>query len=152
MNVPFVVSKIWVFVSNPFKTTHVTNICKHKTKQKDFINDGAGITIMEMPLAKNGHPDYCLKCIENMSIQCAWCNKNIAVGSHITLYSPVNKDFEIPKHAIIFNKEHRQLVGCLRWECADSGADRAGFWVPGDNNEGCVERVMSPLESSLMFR
>ena len=36
-------------------------------------------------------------------------------------------------------------MGCLRWECAQSGGDRAGFWIP----PGKVHRVLSPVEQCL---
>lgn len=36
-------------------------------------------------------------------------------------------------------------MGCLRWDCAKTGADRAGFWHP----PGKVFRVTTPLEMCL---
>jgi hypothetical protein len=37
------------------------------------------------------------------------------------------------------------LVGCLRWDCADTGADMCGRWMP----PGKVERTPSPMELCL---
>lgn len=76
------------------------------------------------------------------SIKCAWCGKIILCGDPITLYTPCQKDFKIPKHAVVYKKSPLQLVGCLRWNCAESGVDRAGFWLfPGK-----VQRALSPIE------
>ena len=57
-------------------------------------------------------------------------------------YAPGEKDFQIPEYAVVYSRKPLQLVGCLGWDCAESGVDRAGFWV----TPGRVERVMSPLE------
>ena len=43
---------------------------------------------------------------------------------------------------MVYNENPLQLVGCLRWECASTGADRMGFWVP----PGIVHRVPSAIE------
>lgn len=67
------------------------------------------------------------------------------IGDPVTLYTPMKKDFEIPKHAVVYNKDPLQLVGCLRWDCAECGGDRSGFW----NYPGKVERVLSPIEIAL---
>ena len=75
-----------------------------------------------------------------MAIQCAWCGEPIFIGDPITLYTP-HRDFQIPAHAVVHSENPLQLVGCLRWGCADTGADRAGFWLPGENGKGCVRRV-----------
>lgn len=93
--------------------------------------------------------DYCLDCIEEMKIQCAWCNGPISIGEPITLYTPGTGDFQIPLHAVVFNKSPLQLVGCLRMDCAETGADRAGFWVPGEAGRGKVHRVPTAIEAIL---
>ncbi len=77
-----------------------------------------------------------------MAIKCAWCGGVIFIGDPITLYSPRDKDRQMPDYAILHSKEHNSYVGCLRWECAETGADRAGFWYP----PGKIMRVPSPLE------
>src|SRR3989344_1863353 len=86
--------------------------------------------------------DYCQQCLSDMSIRCAWCGGSITVGDAITLYTPTKKDFQIPDYAVFYKRVPFQLVGCLRWGCADSGIDRAGFWVP----PGKVYRILSPME------
>lgn len=120
--------------------------CGHQTYQKGQIVAFGEHTTTEMPLNNQRSVDWCLACIEKMAIPCAWCEKPIFIGDPVTLYSPVDKTFEIPDHAVIYDKERLQLVGCLRWECADTGADRAGFWLPGDDGNGHVERVPTAYE------
>jgi len=92
----------------------------------------------------NGEVEYCLGCLGKMTILCAWCKEPIFIGEPVTLYTP--RDGSVPNHAKIHDENLLQLVGCLRWNCAESGADRAGFWMPGEDGEGKVERVPTPLE------
>jgi hypothetical protein len=86
--------------------------------------------------------DWCNQCLAKMAILCAWCGRPIGIGEPITLYSPRIDKFVIPDHATVYSKEPLQLVGCLRMGCAETGADRAGFWMP----PGEVMRVLSPFE------
>lgn len=82
-----------------------------------------------------------------MTIPCAWCGKPIVVGSPITLCSPIKPDYTPPVEGFVtYSEDPLRLVGCLRWDCADSGIYRAGFWVP----PGKVDRVLSPLEIAMM--
>ncbi len=87
--------------------------------------------------------NYCAQCFTNAVIKCAWCERPIAPGRPITLYTPTEANFQIPEGAIIYSEiPVLQLVGCLRTDCAESGLDRSGFWeMPGK-----VRRVASPLE------
>ena len=101
-----------------------------------------------MPTNENGSMDYCLDCIGKMAIRCAWCGDPIFIGNPITLYTP-HGDFQVPEHAIVYNKEPLQLVGCLGWNCAETGADRAGFWLQGEDGKGCVQRVPTAYEAIL---
>ncbi len=78
-----------------------------------------------------------------MTIQCAWCGEPIFIGDPVTLYLPRYEDMEVPGHAVPYGKG--AFVGCLRWECAESGTDRVGFWYP----PGIVYRVLSPIEQCL---
>jgi hypothetical protein len=94
-----------------------------------------------MPLSENGNPDYCLDCIAKMSIKCAWCENSIHVGDPVTLFIP-KESYKVPEHAVRYDKDERLLIGCLGWNCAGSGIDRQGFWMP----PGRVERIPSPIE------
>ena len=115
--------------------------CGHSTKTKGGVT-AFGVTITtEMPI-KHGHVDYCLICIADMAIQCAWCELPIFIGDPVTLYTP-KAGFEIPDHAMVFSEEPLRLVGCLRWDCASTGADRAGFWVPDAEGHGHVQQATS---------
>lgn len=147
MKVLFALSLAGNAVIHIFRHNHTANVCGHLTKQKGVMKSPDGSqSIMSMPLADNGHPNYCLECIGKMTIQCAWCDNRIAIGDPVTLYIP-KKGFEIPKHAVHYSSEGGQesLVGCLGWNCAESSADLCGRWMP----PGVVQRVPSPIELCL---
>jgi hypothetical protein len=113
--------------------------CGHKAKWKTMltIHGSSGV----YTLGKKH--DYCPQCYVKGAIKCAWCGSTITPGDAITLYTPRDKDFEVPEHAVVYKRTpHLQLVGCLGWDCADSGMDRSGFWVM----PGKVQRVASPME------
>lgn len=122
--------------------------CGHHTRRNgEIIAFGHTITT-KMPLNKLNGVDWCLACIQTMAIRCAWCSEPIFIGDPVTLYTP-RKHVTIPEHAVIFNNDPVQLVGCLRWDCASTGADRAGFWLPGNDGKGKVHRVPSPIEIAM---
>jgi len=155
--------RVW----SPFRYTATK--CGHRTKQTGNITAFGRTIIISMPKNKKGSVDYCLECIGKMTIQCAWCRNPIFIGNPITLYSPgphgelffsseepseVQKerrdgDFIIPDHAIAYSENPPVLVGCLRMNCADTGADRAGFWMPGEDGKGAVQRVPTVYELML---
>ena len=132
-----------LFFCRYFGRNYTAKVCGHKTKLVCEIDVFGKKIIVQF----NRHSEmlYCPECTAKMSIKCAWCEKSIMIGDPITLYTPMKKDFEIPKHAVIYKKDPLQLVGCLRWDCADCG-DRMGFW----DYPGKVERVLSPIEIALM--
>ncbi len=87
---------------------------------------------------------WCPDCLAKMAIRCAWCGKVVFPGDPITLYTPT-QEWKVPEYAVVYREDPFQVVGCLRMDCADTGADRAGFWVP----PGKVRRVFSPIEKLL---
>lgn len=108
---------------------------------------------IHLRLPKEKPPEYCLDCLENMTIRCAWCELPIFIGNPVTLYvSPEDIGLKLPPGAVVYKENPRQVVGCLRMACAQSGADRSGFWVPGADGKAVVLRVMSPLEETLSGR
>ncbi len=118
--------------------------CGHSAYITDTVHAFGEQTTTTVPVI-DGKIEYCHRCLEKMAIRCAWCGKAIFIGDPITLYSPVDKNRMIPDYAVLYNKEHLSYVGCLRWDCADTGADMMGFWFP----PGAVKRVLSPLERLL---
>ncbi|MEI8103969.1 MAG: hypothetical protein WCG84_03675 [Candidatus Moraniibacteriota bacterium] len=117
--------------------------CGHKTRQKDTLAAFGKTIIMKIFFDEDGSTSHCHRCLEKMTIRCAWCGLPIFIGDPVTLYSPRDKDMEMPEYAVRY--KNNAFVGCLRWACADSGADRSGFWYP----LGEVYRVLSPLEQCL---
>lgn len=128
----------WLAISHPFRKTYATNVCGHSTKKTGKVMAHGESLVMSMTFSENSTPDCCLNCIAKMSIRCAWCGNPIHVGDPVTLYTP-KKSFKAPEHAVRYDS---CLVGCLGWNCADSGADRQRFWIP----PGKVARVPSPIE------
>lgn len=142
--------------------------CGHRTKRSGSVSAFGCTITTKMPMNKNGSVDYCLDCIGKMAIRCAWCGDPIFIGNPITLYSPGPRagffsskessevqrareqdDFVVPDGAAVYRENPLTLVGCLGWNCADTGADRAGFWLPGENGKGRVHRVQTAYEAIL---
>lgn len=118
--------------------------CGHETLKKDKVAAFGTSCETEIPIV-DGKTDYCHRCLEKMAIRCAWCGEAIFIGDPITLYSPSDKNRKMPDYAVLHNEEHNSYVGCLRWNCTETGADRAGFWYP----TGKVYRVPSPIEMAM---
>lgn len=119
--------------------------CGHKAKAATMIfpaKDSSGL--YELGKKK----DFCPECFLSKVIKCAWCGKEIPPESPITLYAP-KSEFTIPDYAVKYQEKEGdpvRLVGCLRWGCADTGADRAGFW----EMPGVVKRCLSPMEQAFI--
>jgi hypothetical protein len=132
---------MWFF--NIFKKKIIAN-CGHEAKEKDTVTAFGENTETIIPII-NGKTDYCHRCLEKMAIRCAWCGGVIFIGDPITLYTPSDENFKIPEYAVVHKENPLQLVGCLGRNCAETGADRAGFWYP----PGSVKCVASPLEMAM---
>lgn len=139
--------------------------CQHRTKRCGRVSAFGHSIITRMPKNASGTIDWCLACIAKMAIRCAWCGRPIFIGDPITLYSPgpkanffsshepseaqqarVQEHFKVPGDAVIYSERPLTLVGCLGWSCADTGGDRAGFWMPGGDGRGKVMRVPTAEE------
>jgi hypothetical protein len=85
----------------------------------------------------------CAGCFLRLGISCAWCGHPIMLGDPITLYQPKDGLEHMPNSATY----EGAWVGCMRMGCADTGADRAGFWVADEKFEkGMVKRVPTAFE------
>lgn len=127
--------RVKAFSYRCFGRNHLCD-CGHRSKWKTVLEIDGIKGVFKLPKNK----EYCGKCFAEAAIKCAWCGGTILPGDPITLYTP-KKDFEIPNHAVIYKRVPLQLVGCLGWDCCQTGGDRAGFWVM----PGKVYRVMSPI-------
>ena len=122
--------------------------CGHSTKRTDQVS-AFGQTATTTITPKPGEaPDYCHRCLEKMAICCAWCGKVIFVADPITLYTPRYNSYQPKEHYVKYRDNPLQYVGCLRMNCAQTGSDRAGFWM----SPGQVLRILSPIEQSFMQR
>lgn len=128
---------------------HEATRCGHYTRRRGVISFEGESATMTLPVNPTGSVDYCLDCIGKMTIRCAWCGKPIFIGEPVTLYTPTNHDFKIPEHAVVHKEKPLKLVGCLRWDCADTGCDIAGYWVPGHDGKGCVHPMKNVFEVML---
>lgn len=116
--------------------------CGHPAKWKTTLTIHGHLGIYTI---RENQPKYCPECWAKAAIKCAWCGETIRPGDPITLYTP-KPGVKLPEHAVVYRYiPHLQVVGCLGWNCAETGADRAGFWIM----PGKVQRVMSPLEMLL---
>jgi len=117
--------------------------CGHFTKRKDKIF--AFDEECEIEILGKDQPEFCHRCLEKMTIRCAWCGKPIFIGDIITLYSPSKKNKQMPEYALVHDVKTNSFVGCGRTSCADSGCDYCGYW----GTKGVIrfpsiaERVMS---------
>ncbi len=145
MKLKYLLLRLHSFFSRPTKAV----VCGHATKQTGEISAFGRTGIMKLPRNEDGSIDHCLSCISNMAIRCSWCGESIFIGDPITLYTP-KKEIEIPEYAVMYQEvPFLQLVGCLRFDCANTGADRAGFWVPGKDGKGRVHRIPTIFEMML---
>lgn len=120
----------------------IASKCGHATNTKGEVKAFGDTTTTEMPVT-DGVVEYCLDCISAMACKCAWCGHAVFIGDAVTLYGSRGPDFVVPEHAVVYGQSPIQLVGCLRWDCADTGADRAGFRLPDDQGNGHVVRTQS---------
>lgn len=129
-----------IFWFRGFRT--YTARCGHQTKAVGILHF-KHYKFQRSIIARDGRPDFCLECLQDMIIPCAWCGESIIPDDPVTLYSPIEEDYEPPEGSKVYSfGDPLVFVGCLRMDCAETGADRAGFWIsPGE-----VSRVISPLE------
>jgi len=125
--------------------------CDHHTLGTNLVSAFGEWRETTMPKGEDGTYRYCHACLSKMAIRCTWCAKPIFIGDPVTLYISPDKQ---PAHATRLcddptKPEFNSFVGCLRWGCASSGADRQGFWFPGEDGKGRVERVSSPIELAI---
>lgn len=93
---------MWFF-NNVFRKKVVAG-CGHETFKKDKIAAFGESVEIKIPII-DGKTNYCHRCLEKMSIKCAWCGGVIFISSPITLYISQKKDFKVPKYAIIYDED-----------------------------------------------
>jgi len=133
---------IWFAATSIFRKTYIANACKHRTKSSGATESFGERYVMGMPLAANGRPDYCLKCIGQMAIQCGWCGKSIHVGDMVTPYMPKPNMPAYAQYRQDTPKSPRTVIGCCRKSCRELPGDEHGQWIP----PGKVERCASLIE------
>ena len=103
-----------------------------------FLSGRRGSWLARYKVAKCGHYvdlgdgselEYCPRCLERMSKQCALCGRPIFIGDAVGLYAPRNTS-KVPE----FGKEPYsavplEFVVCQRAGCAEK-AEPVGVWSP----------------------
>ncbi len=104
--------------------------CGHRTRVFGWLS-AYGDDGTELMHLGDQLPHWCTDCINRLAIPCAWCGGSIYPSDPVTLYSPEDPAY-VPKHpdAVRYRDDPITYVGCLRSYCAESGADRSGFWHP----------------------
>jgi len=136
-------ARVMHWVKSGFKKSIVAD-CGHFTPLEGTVKAFGETRNFRLGSVEEKVP-YCIQCLKKMIIRCAWCGKPIFPADPITLYMP-RESYNIPSYAIFYSEKPVRLVGCLRWNCADTGADRAGFWLP----PGVIFRALSPAELALI--
>ena len=136
--------KLRARVVEKFRRTYTAEVCGHETKRKGILHgELADWSVLLMPLNQNGRPDYCLQCIEDMSVRCIRCGELITVGDQVSICKPVDPEYQVPPYVAPY--ENGYFVGCMRQNCADGFWDIRGWWAP----PGKVVRVPSPIELAM---
>jgi hypothetical protein len=139
--------KLWIIrarIAQALRTTVVASVCEHETKVKGLITTPFGaVTVYRMP----PQPDYCLRCLGQMSVQCACCGKPVWIGDKVTLYQP-DRASKLPKYVYRLHKDSNYFVACTRSECAKTRKSVSGRWLP----PGEVKCDSSPTETVLSTR
>ncbi|HEY4479215.1 MAG TPA: hypothetical protein VI981_02575 [Candidatus Paceibacterota bacterium] len=119
--------------------------CSHSARRSaSFRMDGEKVTFN----LSDKQTEWCPECLSKMTILCVFCARPIFIGDPICL--PICKKNKVPPSAVLYEDfgssgQEGQYVSCLRFNCCDSGANRAGFWQP----PGVVARVMRPVPQIL---
>ena len=127
--------------------------CGHLSKLEKEVHVHGKTSTLGINYRPFRRPEYCLECAEKAAIICPWCGEPIFPGYYITLYTPKDPNFKVPKGAVVYSKNPLQLVGCQRSNCADTGADYCGVWeYPGivKRFPSAIERVMAGEKAVIM--
>jgi hypothetical protein len=125
----------------------IASKCGHETRLKGEVTAFGQTITTEMGFG--GKPEYCLECLGSMAIKCAWCEKPIFIGDPVTAKLPLDPEFKLPEGAVAISDHPLQVIGCLGSDCTDTIAERAGFWVPGEDGKGHLERTRSIFEQAM---
>lgn len=108
--------------------------CGHYTKRVGRLSVGDR-TLFSVAQVKEGGVAYCHRCIEQAAIRCAWCGGGIAVDDPIRLSFSCDPNHQYPDYAVSYRDACGRVsyVGCLRSNCANTGAEISGYWqMPGE--------------------
>ncbi len=120
------------------------SICGHRTRRKGRVSAFCRTIKLKMPLNYEGGVDYCLKCIGEMTIRCALCREPIFIGSPVSLKIPVDQDFKVPEHSVIYRHKPLTVITCLGVDCADGAIDMCGRWLPDRGGKGHIVLALPP--------
>lgn len=122
--------------------------CGHLTPQYGDISAYGRTFTKELLLNCVHSVDYCLKCIQNMSIRCVLCGKAIFIGEPITFYL-TNQIEHIPVYAKFIKGK---FIGCLDQQCSKPGATFKGYWEISAKGIGFVLEAPTILATFFQSR
>ncbi len=99
--------------------------CGHYTYLKDVVTFNGFASVIKIT---DKNVPYCHKCLEKMTIKCAWCGNPIFIGNRITLFS-AKEIFKIPEYAVKNEDFPGGYVGCDRMSCCDMLGELIAFWT-----------------------
>lgn len=77
--------------------------------------------------------EYCSRCLEKMSIRCAFCGEPIFVGDAVGLYAPSGAS-NLPEFGEPYSLAPLEFIVCQRAGCAEK-AKPVGIWVPAKSEK-----------------
>lgn len=121
---------------------HVATRCGHTTKRRGVLKAFGQQAKVRMPVNELGSVDWCLDCISDLTIRCAFCGNAIFIGEPITLHTPPKTGFQTPAHAYIYKNIPLLLVGCIACQGdTKTEAHMDYYWTVGDDDRGFVHKV-----------
>ncbi|HWH07234.1 MAG TPA: hypothetical protein VNU47_01770 [Candidatus Paceibacterota bacterium] len=136
-------------ITTMFSKQSVARFCCHAVASAEGrVEAFDDHTVTTMPRNEQGGYDFCHACLGKMAIRCGWCERAIFIGDPVTLYMPSHPYVWFSPDVTFMSFDNQTVVGCGRTDCAHTGADYAGFWVPaGVKREGRWIAGVKPMIS-----
>lgn len=121
--------------------------CGHRTVRRGKIRVGDTNVHVHMDFYTDT-VDWCLRCLERMTIPCGRCGKPILIHRKIVLFSPQGEP--LSKYAVR-DPGTGLFIGCIRVKCASEEDYHGYWWMPGDDGHGYVTKAYLPDDAREHF-